>query len=305
MKHEGESSLWMGLAKAFGDGLAFGVGVKIAQSSPRSRARLSEPAAESAVSTPVAPAEPLDLQVLSKVLAKIDAALSDHMSQVEQRLGAGEAALEARQAQQESKSQAALEDFHASLSGRIETVEQHLEERLRKYVEARAEELGRAIEQRLHRDITEAGDRTAKLLVDTIETRLLTRIAALEAEVHGQAETIRSLRAASTGSQQRVHDLLENVGRACQQAAAELVKPEAPASAAGGGEGEINPSAPESAAVGDRPKDTEPASEDRRFDSLKLVNYPPRTERKIPIPLVSSLAVFLLGVAALGSTAIR
>ena len=71
---QGESSLWKNLAVAFGDGLAFGVGVKIAQSSARRRVESAPPQAVPEPQ-PAAPAEPIDLQVLSKFLAAIDARL--------------------------------------------------------------------------------------------------------------------------------------------------------------------------------------------------------------------------------------
>src|SRR5690349_11793081 len=52
MKPQGEGSIWKSLAVAFGDGLAFGVGVKMAQSAARKRAG-EIPAADSPVPVPV------------------------------------------------------------------------------------------------------------------------------------------------------------------------------------------------------------------------------------------------------------
>jgi hypothetical protein len=296
MRHQGESSLLKSLAVAFGDGLAFGVGVKIAQTSARKRAAAVEPPLPAERNEP---AEPLDLQVLSKVLAAIDARLA----QSEQQIAVDLKAVEARQVQQSSQSQAALEEIHCSMMERVaavehsaQTVEQRLaaaiqmaaEVRLREYIDERV----RAVETRLHDDITAAGDRTAKLLVETIDTRLLGRIELLEGEVRRQAETIRTLRDTADGSQKKLHEVLEGIGRACQEAIGELEKKQE-----GSGEGGSGPAAPAA-------EETSPAdADDRRYDSLKLVN-PPRAERKLPIPLVSSIAILLLGVAALGSHAI-
>jgi hypothetical protein len=294
MKHDGDSSFLKSLAVAFGDGVAFGVGVKIAQTSSRKR---QAGAIEAPVHTE--PAEPLDLQVLSKVLAAIDARLT----QSEQQIAADLKTVEGRQVQQSSQAQAALEEIHCSMMERVSAVERSaqtvesrlaaaieamVEERLRGYVDARVQ----AVEQRLHQDITAAGDRTAKLLVETIDSRLLGRIELLEAEVRRQAETIHTLRESSDGSQKKLHEVLEGIGRACQEAMVELEK-KPPASEDGG-------SVPPSSAA---PEGTTADADDRRYDSLKLVN-PPRAERKLPIPLVGSIAILLLGIAALGTHAI-
>jgi hypothetical protein len=318
MKHQGDSSILKSLAVAFGDGLAFGVGVKIAQVSSRKRAEAA-PAelAAAPVAAPVAPAAPaamveapaesLDLQLLSKVLASIDAKLVQHMGKVEQRLaqsetqmGADLKALDNKQAQQSSNSQAALEEIHATLTERVKTAEreaQSVESRVAGFIESAVESRVQArvqvIEERLHQDIVEAGDRTAKLLVQTIETKMLARIEELEGELRSQADTIRSLRAEADGSRQKLHETLEGIGRVCQEAVRELeTQPET------AGPGGSEPSS--GAGTADAPAEAD--TEDRRFDSLKLVNYQVRSERKLPIPLVSSIAVFLLGMAALGSS---
>jgi hypothetical protein len=274
MKQQGDSSIWKSLAVAFGDGLAFGVGVKIAQASARARA--ASPPAE-LPPAPAEPPEPIDLQVLSKVLAAIDA----RMAQSETKIAADLKAVEIRQVEHDAASQAALEHIHESMLRRVDAVEhdaQTVEARLAAVIQA-------AVEERLRHDINEAADRTATRLVEMIDARLLGRIESLEAEVRSQKETIGKLREAADGSQKKLHDALEGIGRACQTAIDELKKPE---SSAEGGSGPEAPPAEPAAAE----------AEDRRFDSLKLVN-PARPERKLPIPLVSSLAVFVVAMATL------
>jgi hypothetical protein len=305
MKHQGDSSFLKSLAVAFGDGLAFGVGVKIAQSSARKRAEIAPvelPPAPVVISVAPAPpaeaAESLDLQLLSKVIASIDAKLAQHLGKVEGRLAHSESqmtadlkALDNRQAQQNSNSQGALEEIHATLTERVALAEraaQSVESRVAGFIEAAVEAAiqtrVQTLEQRLHHDIAEAGDRTAKLLVQTIETKMLARIELLEGEVRGQAATIRVLREDADGSKQKLHGMLEGIGRVCQEAVNDLNKaPQTPAADA------LGPA--------------QAAEEDHRFDSLKLVNYEARSERKLPIPLVSSIAVFVLSLAAWGSSA--
>ena len=237
------------------------------------------------------------------MLASIDAKLVQHMGKVEQRLaqseiqmGAELKALDNKQAQQSSRSQAALEEIHGTLTERVKTAEreaQSVESRVAGFIESAVESRVQVIEQRLHRDIVEAGDRTAKLLVQTIETKMLARIERLEGELRSQADVIRSLRAEADGSRQRLHETLEGIGRVCQEAVRELeTQPET------AGPGGSEPSS--GAGTADAPMEAD--TEARRFDSLKLVNYPVRSERKLPIPLVSSIAVFLLGMATLGSS---
>jgi hypothetical protein len=275
MKHQSDSSILKSLAVAFGDGLAFGVGMKIAQVAPKKRfenAPAELPAAAPAPA-PAAPVESLDLQVLSKVIASLDAKLAQHMHKVEQRVAESEAHTAA--------ALQSLDNRQTALAGSIERTGQEtqaIEAAVETHIQAYVDQRIQALEERLHRDIGEAGDRTAKLLVDTIENRLLDRIAMLEGQVRGQAETIRTLRAATHSSQQRLYALLTGFGRACQEAAQELDKqPEPEAEAEGQGA--------------------------EKFDSLKLVDYQGRSERRLPIPLISSIGVLMLGMAALGSSA--
>ena len=305
MKHEGDSSLWKSLAVALGDGIAFGVGMKLAQSAPSARPqRIAPPESAAAPAPPPAESESLDLQTLSKILAKIDATLAGHMTKVEERLSGAEAFQAAQQAQHNARAQSALEEIHAALSGRIEAIESEgaaLEERLRRSVETRAAQLAGETEARLHRDISEAGDRTAKLLVDTIEMRLLGRIAVLEAEVRSQAETIRSLRSSSDGSRRKIHDLLEGFGQACREAVDELERNDPSGPAAGGG----SSTCVDTVEIQDeKPAEPAPPAADHRFDSLKIVNYQPRQEKRMVVPLVSSITAILLAVVALGSGAL-
>ena len=257
MKHPGDSSIWKSLAVAFGDGLAFGVGMKIAQGAPRNRQSAepeeAPPPAPATAPAPAAvappPAESLDLQMLGKLLASIDAKLARYMGEVEQRL-------------QTSETQ----------------MQETLATRLRAYVDAHAATAEQALEERLRREINETGDHTARLLVDTIETRLLGRIAVLENE-------IRALRASSAGSREKLHTVLEGFSRACQDAMRGLEDESGSPGA---------DCAPSSGDETNAPDADPPASP-------KIFSYPARPERKMPIPLVSSITVFLFGVAALGS----
>src|SRR5215469_9290019 len=95
MKHQNDASVLKSLAVAFGDGLAFAVGMKLAQAGPKKRAEIAPiapPAAPVAAPAPApAAAESLDLHLLSNVIASVDAKLNQHLAKVERRLAESEA----------------------------------------------------------------------------------------------------------------------------------------------------------------------------------------------------------------------
>jgi hypothetical protein len=124
-----------------------------------------------------------------------------------------------------------------------------------------------------------------------LETRLLERIELLQAEVRWQGEMIKMLRAVSTGSERKLDDLMTGIHRACRQVTAEAAteRGDAAETVSGGTAGSAEQTGAEV-----KPHD------DRRSDSLKLVNCQARTGRKLPLPLVSSLAVFVLALVAAG-----
>jgi hypothetical protein len=322
-----DASLLKNLAIAFGDGLAFGVGMKIAQVSGKSRSPERPALLQPLTERPATPAgsqlglahgESLDAQVFQKIVTSLEARLAEHLGTVDRRLAETEAqiALELKGVDaRDTTSRETLRDEMAAgdraNSRRIEEMEQHLvdmrpaleaklaervsatlEARIQGYIDARIQ----ALEGRLHADITEAGNRTAELLVETIETRLLQRIGVLEAAVVRQAQTIESLRTRSSGSEQKLHELLAGFSQACEQAIRELEEP--------ADEVEARKQDPPDDPAGQAPaKDDVPAraaengipdGSDHRFDSLKLVNGQPGEERRWPIPLVSTVALTLL-----------
>ena len=80
MQTRRDSSVWKSLAAAFGDGLAFGVGVKLSQNAARrpetnSRRELAAPS-------------PLDRKVLEAVATALEERLKEHAGQVERSMAA-------------------------------------------------------------------------------------------------------------------------------------------------------------------------------------------------------------------------
>lgn len=106
MQNSGDSSIWRSLAVAFGDGVAFGVGMKLTQSAVRQPAakaelgsgRLSERVEQleeqirQLQRPPAVASGTLDQKVLEAVVNALEARLQEHAGQVERRL----ADLEAR-----------------------------------------------------------------------------------------------------------------------------------------------------------------------------------------------------------------
>lgn len=104
-----DSSVWKSLAAAFGDGLVFAAGVKLAQRSARP--------------VPVAaPPAPFDRKVLEAVVHAVDERLREHAEQVERRI----AELEARMNRQDEAVAAALEELRTLCRTRIAELREEL-----------------------------------------------------------------------------------------------------------------------------------------------------------------------------------
>ena len=314
MKQSSDASLLKSLAIAFGDGLAFGVGMKIVQASASARSAAPSPVSSAArAALPLPPGGSLDAQAFQRVLSSLEARLAEHVGIVDRRMaesearvalelkgmdaraGQAQAALCSEVAARDSANARRLADVEQRLGGLLPSLEAQLaarleaalEARIQAFVDARIE----ALEGRLHTDITEAGNQTAELLVQTIETRLLQRIAVLEGALASQGETIRLLRARSSGSQEKMHELLAGFRDACEQAIREFEQAQAEPEA---GDDPDEPAGPV-AGVNDGAGDTG----DHRFDALKLVNYTPDDERPWSIPMVSSIALTLLAAGVM------
>jgi hypothetical protein len=107
-----DSSVWKSLAVAFGDGLVFAAGMKLAQRSARpapAAAPLPAPAA-------------FDRKVLEAVVQAVDERLREHAEQVERRI----AELEARMNQRDEAVASALEELRTLCRTRIAELREEL-----------------------------------------------------------------------------------------------------------------------------------------------------------------------------------
>jgi uncharacterized membrane protein YccC len=109
-----DSSVWKSLAVAFGDGLVFAAGMKLAQRSARP--------APAATPAPVALPAPFDRKLLEAVVSAVDERLKEHAEQVERRI----AELEDRMNQRDEAVASAVEELRALCQTRIAELREEL-----------------------------------------------------------------------------------------------------------------------------------------------------------------------------------
>ena len=201
MQSTSDSSIWRSLAVAFGDGLAFGVGMKLTQNAARhtggkvelGSGRLSERVEQLEEQirqldrAPVPASAALDQKVLEAIVNALEARLHEHSGQVERRLADVEAkiALECKALDQQDQSLArrvaqdiaALHDQVVSLNREFgEAVGRIVAEQVASQVEAR----GAVLEARLEGQMAAVADQVVSWtesrsagLERTLEGRIL------------------------------------------------------------------------------------------------------------------------------------
>jgi hypothetical protein len=189
MQSSGDSSIWRSLAVAFGDGLAFGVGMKLTQKPARQAATPSEAELTPATSRleqierrvermerapaarPGAPSAPFDQKVLDTVFNALDARLKEHAGQVERRITGLEAQIavevQALHRQDQSLASGAREW--------IEDAQRRFDEQLAAFHTSVEQDLSGLHGQMLslHREFAEA-------VAGIVEEQVASRLAALE-----------------------------------------------------------------------------------------------------------------------------
>ena len=201
MQTSRDSSLWRSLAVAFGDGLAFGVGMKLTQTAAR---QVAPPRTESNVvtdrmdqveqrvkrleQTPAA-AAPLDQKVLETIVAALEARLHEQAGQVDRRL----ADLEAR-ITIELKS---LDQKDHSIAGRIE-------EEIRT-MQAEMINLHRQFGEAVARVVTDQVAAQVEARAGALESSLVARLAATVDAAVGKAVSV----ALSSELERKDHEIAE------------------------------------------------------------------------------------------------
>ena len=291
MQTSRDSSVWRSLAVAFGDGLAFGVGVKLTQSGPARPAAgspESEPEAapvndrleqlekrlasvENRPAAPPAPAAPaaapLDQKkVLEAVVHAVDGRLREERDQMDRKI----AELEARIG---ADLKALRQQDHAIATA----VENHLEE-LQDHFVAQVE----TVRLQLEADRTAVREEVAKAVTAASADAIEERVAPLRSGAAEKERQIAELRQRVEDGDAAMLELLNGIGAAIQKAAAR--KSGAPAEAA----------AEPATAGGATPPEAEAVNpEEAPLPSFAQAGKPARLWR---VPLVSSILIGTAGV---------
>jgi hypothetical protein len=320
------------LAVAFGDGLAFGVGVKLTQQAVRQGA----PAAAAGLSGVIerlervesrmrkieqapavrpAAAPSLDQHVIESVAHALEARLNETVGQVERRLAEMEArtALELKGMDQRmgtvaSGTEAGLDELRSSVSNVLEAVERRtaervaaLDEALGRFRTAMPENVRREVEarvalfeSRLEERIRSAAEEASELARQSVESRLEDHVGPLKLHLGEQRSTLEEVQRRSMKSDRTVLELLSGMGRLCEEATRRM----APASAEAPEAGPVAVTTPseEEEVLPIRLEEILPRiAEPERLPLFAQNKKPGRFWRK---PLVSSLLVLGAGLAA-------
>jgi hypothetical protein len=222
MQTSRDSSIWRSLAVAFGDGLAFGVGMKLTQNAPPrpSGALALEPKAaplsgrleqleqrlaqiEQTPPAAPAPAAPFDQRVLEAVVHALDARLQEQASQVEQRL-----------AEIESKVAAELQALRRQDDTLASAVGAHMEE-LQDHFIAQLE----AVRQQAEQDRAAMPREVASAVKAASGAAIEESLAPVRAEAAEKDREIADLRQKVEESDSAMLELLNGIGDLIQQAA--------------------------------------------------------------------------------------
>jgi len=181
MQSSRDSSLWRSLAVAFGDGLAFGVGVKLTQAAGR---QLSAPAAPAAA-PPRADAGPLadridQIEQNLKRIERVDrVAVAGSGAAVDQKvLEAIINALEARLAEYAGQVERRLADLDAKLAIELRSLDQQDHTMARQIAEDIA-----ALQQQMLGVHREFGEAVARIVAEQVASQVEARAGALEQSI--------------------------------------------------------------------------------------------------------------------------
>jgi hypothetical protein len=329
MQSSRDSSVWKSLAVAFGNGLAFGVGMKLTQGAARHPETAPQPELapvadrlgqieqriarieQMPAAPPPVPAAPFDRKVLESVVKAVDERIKEHAGQVERCIAELETkvALESKSlSEQDEAVISAVEEVQAWCDTRIAAIRNDVDEEigaLREQPRGLPADLGQIVEERVAAQLrlleSQLREDVRQLVGGALASgpALDGGLAEMRAELVARNSEIVQLRRQIAESSSASRDLLMAIGQACRDAA-ERVTP--PALHAPADEPECTVSAkipaPESAAKAGEPT---PIGLPIKPDPLAELPAPAFTEIGKPshawrIPLVSS---FLLATAGL------
>jgi hypothetical protein len=237
MQSSRDSSLWRSLAVAFGDGLAFAVGMKLTQAASRQmsapqaaaptrsdrspltdRAGQIEQDVERVERAPMAASNAVGQKVIEAIILAVEARLSEHSGQVEHRL----ADLEARTEDIGTLRQEMV-GLHREFG---EAVARIVAEQVSSQVEARAAELRESLRQEIAAAVEMAVAAAAEARLPAAVSACLQPLEQqLRAELHEKNREIAELRQRITDTDANVLELIQGIGRICRQSAERVAPP--------------------------------------------------------------------------------
>lgn len=321
MQSSSDSSIWRSLAVAFGDGLAFGVGVKLSQNAARQigapprtgsgdlseRLATVEQTIKRIERAPAPVAAGMDQKVLEAIVNALEARLKEHAGQVERRLADLEAKmaieLKALDEQDHAVAQKVTGELNA-LEGQMisvnrefgEAVARIVAEQVASQVEARAAEVESSLEGRIAASVNAAVGRKLAEIDSGMEHRLAAMVSArlepverqMREEIGEKDREIAELRQQLADADTTLLDIVSGIGQICRQAAERMGRPAAapmPAPAVAAEMTPEEPSEPESVSLPD--SSGEPP--------LPGFTQPQKPNRLWRVPLVSSLVMLATG----------
>ena len=325
MQSSSDSSIWRSLAVAFGDGLAFGVGVKLTQNAARqigvaSRAgagelpeRLAqvEQAIKRIERAPAGASAGMDQKILEAIVNALEARLKEHGGQVERRLADLEAkvAIELKSLDEQDRAIArkVTEDLNA-LEGQMisvhrefgEAVARIVAEQVALQVETRSAAVESSLEDRIAAAVEGAVGRRLADIDSGVERRLAAMVSArlepverqLREEIGEKDREIAELRQRLADADTSLLDIVSGIGQVCRQAAERMGRSATPAATpipAAAAE-----MAPEEPVTGQDPATGREAPVPQETP-LPGFAQPQRTNRLWRVPLVSSLVMLMTG----------
>ncbi|PWU02979.1 MAG: hypothetical protein C5B51_19735 [Terriglobia bacterium] len=228
-----DSSVWRSLAVAFGDGVAFGVGMKLSQNAgartgppaPRELIPLADRVAElerglallrqAATLPPVGQAN-LDRQAMAALIEAVEARIKEHSAQSERRIAEFEAGivLELKElGQRDDALASALRD-----AGREQdSLRQHFVALHREFAEA----VSHIVEERVANEVETRTAHLQQELAASVEQP----IAALREELAARNHEIADLQRRLSESDRNVLDIILGMGDLCRQLAGRIAAP--------------------------------------------------------------------------------
>src|SRR5581483_4419017 len=234
MDNSRDSSVWRNLAVAFGDGLAFGVGMKLSQNAPGKPGPTAEPDGAGRLSrlehrverierasAAIAAGGDLDPPVLEALTHALEARLQESAALMDRRLAELDVKLVLELKAFRQQDQAIVANSEARLQG----LQKHIDAQVRGLLQKVSEDRNALQNQvvSLHREFASA---VADIVEEQVATQVEERLAgAVQAQLAPLEQQLAELRQRITATDRNTLDIMLATSEAIRQAAARLAPP--------------------------------------------------------------------------------